>query len=282
MILRNHSWGRTIFHSVILALILASVISYFENARMQGVYEAAKRAFSGCFGDKIKLVSGGFVPEKDPDKCRSIALPDGGKLWYVPDGKFASCTGLEENPFLIFWTPRGFGFAVRDQAHWKFNTAIPDPNAKAVFSGSRILSTAELQNYQMTSAGSWRIDGQEELSVDELTRMVGAVAWFCLLIRNLMLTLILPLLYTAVFVGMFRLTSNGRYPIRLSYAQFWKIGIYAGFPAMLVASAFPALDLPLFSFSTVYMAGLLIYWLCVVHRIERQLAEEEMEFSNEQ
>ena len=80
---------------------------------------------------------------------------------------------------------------------------------------------------------------------------------------------------------MFRLTSGGRYPIRLTYAQFWKTGIYAGFPALLVASAFPALNLPFFTFSTVYMTGLLIYWLYTAHRLERRLAEEEMETANE-
>ena len=44
---------------------------------------------------------------------------------------------------------------------------------------------------------------------------------------------------------------------------------------MLVASAFPALDLPLFSFSTVYMAGLLIYWLYTTAAIERESAGKE-------
>lgn len=122
---------------------------------------------------------------------------------------------------------------------------------------------------------------EDDLDVEELFRIVAVVSMMFLMIQNLMLTLILPLLYTSVFVGMFRLTSGGRYPIRLTYAQFWKTGIYAGFPALLVASAFPALNLPFFTFSTVYMTGLLIYWLYTAHRLERQLAKEEMETANE-
>ena len=280
MTLRNHSWGRTIFHLILLSLILAAVISGFEHARMRGVYEAAKHSFVSCFGNEIKLVSGGFVPEKDPDKCRSVALPDGGKLWYLPDGKISSCTGLEENQYLIFWAPRGFAFAIRNQNGWTFNTAVPEKNTR-IFSKSRSIHTAELQKYQLKSGEAWSMRNEEDLNVEELTHIVTVVSLMFLMIQNLMLTLLLPLLYTSVFVGMFRLTSGGRYPIRLTYAQFWKTGIYAGFPALLVASAFPALNLPLFTFSTVYMTGLLIYWLYTAHRLERLLAEEEMETSNE-
>ena len=86
----------------------------------------------------------------------------------------------------------------------------------------------------------------------------------------------------AIFVGMFRLTSGRRYPLTLSFGEFWKIGLYAGFPAMLVATAFPALALPWFSFGSVFMAGLLIYWLYAAGRIERENKEKTQVTENEQ
>jgi hypothetical protein len=121
----------------------------------------------------------------------------------------------------------------------------------------------------------------ESLSAEQIGETLSSIWTFSLFMQNLGLTLFLPLLYTALFVGVFRFSSGGRYPVRLTYLEFWKIGIYAGFPAMLVASAFPALALPFFSFSTVYMAGLLIYWLYTASRLERELAAEESDGVNE-
>ena len=43
----------------------------------------------------------------------------------------------------------------------------------------------------------------------------------------------------------------------------------ARFPVMLVASCFPAFDLPYLSYSTVFMIGLVVYWLVAVARVER-------------
>ena len=48
-----------------------------------------------------------------------------------------------------------------------------------------------------------------------------------------------------------------------------EVTIYAGFPVMLVASCFPAFDLPYLSYSTVFMIGLVVYWLVAVARVER-------------
>lgn len=44
---------------------------------------------------------------------------------------------------------------------------------------------------------------------------------------------------------------------------------------MIIGSFFPALNLPLFSFSTIYMFGLVIYWILIISRIERSGQEEE-------
>ena len=80
--------------------------------------------------------------------------------------------------------------------------------------------------------------------------------------------LALALFYTGLFAGMFRLTSSRRLQT-LTFGEFWKIGVYAGFPVMLVASCFPAFDLPYLSYSTVFMIGLVVYWLVAVARVER-------------
>ena len=76
------------------------------------------------------------------------------------------------------------------------------------------------------------------------------------------------------FTLVFRFASMRQLRV-LTIRELWKTGLYAGFPAMIIGSFFPALNLPLFSFSTVYMFGLVIYWILIISRIERSGQEEE-------
>jgi hypothetical protein len=89
-----------------------------------------------------------------------------------------------------------------------------------------------------------------------------------LFVVNWLTVFLQPLLYTAIFVLVFRLTGGRQLRI-LSLSEFWRVGIYAGFPVMLFASCFPAFDLPFLRYDTVYMIGLVGYWLVVTGRIER-------------
>ena len=276
--LRFQSWLRTVFHMFLMGAFCALLITWGEVHRQRPVFQAGVKIFESVFGTKILNTSRGLVPEKSPETERFLVLPNEGRLWYIPSGKLKVSVGeLEKNSYLILWAPGGMATAVRSASgNWTANIVLPD-NEKVMFSTPKTLSSQELLKLKLVSEKKWNFDNLETLSVENFAKTFQGIWISTLFMQNLCLTLILPVLYTAIFVGMFRLTSNGRYPVRLSYSEFWKIGIYAGFPAMLVAAAFPALDLPLFSFSTVYMVGLLIYWLYSASRIERELAVEESE-----
>ena len=276
--LRFQSWLRTVFHMFLMGAFCALLITWGEVHRQRPVFQAGVKIFESVFGTKILNTSRGLVPEKSPETERFLVLPNEGRLWYIPSGKLKVSVGeLEKNSYLILWAPGGMATAVRSASgSWTANIVLPD-NEKVMFSTPKTLSSQELLKLKLVSEKKWNFDNLETLSVENFAKTFQGIWISTLFMQNLCLTLILPVLYTAIFVGMFRLTSNGRYPVRLSYFEFWKIGIYAGFPAMLVAAAFPALDLPLFSFSTVYMVGLLIYWLYSASRIERELAVEESE-----
>ena len=274
--LRSQSWVRTIFHMILMGAFCALLITWGEVHRQRPVFQAGVKIFESVFGQKILNTQQGLIPEKSPETERFLLLPNEGKLWYIPSGRLKVSVGeLEKNSYLILWAPRGMATAVRSASGlWTTNVVLPD-NEKVMFSTPKNLSSDDLIKLKLDSDKKWNFDNLETLSVDNFAKTFQGIWISTLFMQNICLTLVLPVLYTLIFVGMFRLTSHGRYPIRLSYSEFWKIGIYAGFPAMLVASAFPALELPLFSFSTVYMIGLLIYWLYSASRIERELATEE-------
>ena len=274
--LRSQSWVRTIFHMVLMGIFCALLITWGEIYRQRPVFQAGVKIFESVFGKKILNSPRGLIPGKSPETERFLLLPNEGRLWYFPAGKInTTAEELDKNAFLIFWAPRGFATAIRSgSGSWTVNSILPG-GKQVKLSGSESMTTQQLLKLELKSREKWELDGVDAISVDNLSKTFFGIWTMTLWGQNMCLTLILPVLYTAIFVGMFRLTSNGRYPIRLSYQEFWKIGIYAGFPGMLVASAFPALALPLFSFSTVYMAGLLIYWLYSAGRLERELFVEE-------
>jgi hypothetical protein len=274
--LRSQSWVRTVFHLILMGMFCSLLMTWGEVHRQRGVFQAGMKIFESVFGSRILSDDRGLVPEKSPDVERSLKLPNNGLLWYVPSGKLSgSADNLEKFSFLILWAPGGLATAVRSETgRWTTHTMLPG-DERVKLSGSVVMTTAQLLKINLVSKEKWDFDDLESLSVQNLSGTFQGIWTVSLFVQNLCLALLLPVLYTAIFVGMFRLTSHGRYPVYLSLREFWKIGIYAGFPAMLVASAFPALDLPLFSFSTVYMAGLLIYWLYTTAAIERESAGKE-------
>ena len=281
--LRFHSCLRTLFHLLLMGLFCALLITWGEVNRQKGLQQAAVKVFESVFGKKVLNSETGLIPEKSPEKERFLLLPNEGRLWYLPSGKMtAPLTELEKCNFLILWAPKGFATAVRaDSGKWLVNIAKPG-NDRILLSSGKNLTNGELLDLKLVSDKKWNLDAVESLSAEQIGQTLSSIWTISLFMQNLGLTLLLPLLYSALFVGVFRFSSGGRYPVRLTYLEFWKIGIYAGFPAMLVASAFPALALPFFSFSTVYMAGLLIYWLYAASRLERELAAEESDNANEQ
>lgn len=274
--LRSQSWVRTVFHLILMGMFCSLLMTWGEVHRKRGVFQAGMKIFESVFGSRILSDDRGLVPEKSPQIERSLKLPNEGALWYIPSGKLSgTAEQIEKHSYLILWAPGGLATAVRtDAGRWTTHTMLPG-DERVKLSGSVVMTTSQLLKLNLVSKEKWDFDDLESLSVQNLAGTFQGIWTVSLFIQNLCLTLLLPVLYTAIFVGMFRLTSHGRYPVHLSLSEFWKIGVYAGFPAMLVATAFPALDLPLFSFSTVYMAGLLIYWLYTTAVIERESTEQE-------
>lgn len=277
-VLRNQSWGRIIWHMCLMGVFCSLLITWGENSRVRPAISAGVRIFKSVFGEKVSCDKNGFLPEKNPGVSRSVALPNDGRLWYLAQGKIqSSVTEIEKNSYVIFWAPKGFATCVQNvPGQWQISVIQPEKE-RMMLSGKKNLSSSQLLEMSFTSPWDWQLGENTSFTAEEIGKFFSGMTGMTYFVQNLLLTLLLPLIYTAVFVGMFRLTSGGRYPLCLSYREFWKMGIYAGFPALLVASAFPALNLPFLTFSTVYMVGLLIYWLYAVSKIDRMLFENSPE-----
>lgn len=273
--LRRNSWARTLFHLFLLSVLCAGGITAGQGVRTaRQIRHYADRFFDGFGG--IRLGRDGVQPVAEPGKARVRELAPSVRVFYFPAVP-AEGISIPEQELLLtdygfVWTPKLLVTLVRIPAGkgWQCS-AVP----MGWFSPAspRVVTDAELPGYLASlREPSHRVAGGSEassvLSESETVSILVTSLCIGLFVVNWLAVFFQPLLYTAIFVLVFRLTG-GRQLRTLSLSEFWRIGIYSGFPVMLVAGCFPALDLPFLRYDTVYMIGLVGYWLVVTGRIER-------------
>jgi len=283
--LRFQSWGRTVWHLFLLSLIAGVIVGNCQSCRVADRMEAFRIAFTENFGSELLVlkkegpaVFDSVLPAVLPEKPREMALPGQGKLYYTGNARQVPASLKDAGALIVVWTPRAFYIVQNDQGAYRI--VAQDPA-----SGRMEQRTVSLEGVEKLFRESPGLPGKEAAFTKESTSALfaaggalirsGLCIWFTA--QNFLLTW----LYTGIFMIMYRLLngSTGRLRV-LTLGGMWKCGIYAAFPPMVVASFFPALDLFL-SYQTVFMLGLLVYWMAVIAAVERSSGENE-ERKNEQ
>lgn len=266
--LRGNSWDRTILHLFLLSLLCAGFITVMQGYRF---FQEVEK-FNGVFGG-IRQTRNGFEPKTAPGEARTFAFSIRGRIFYFPAVPEQGITIPERELMLtdygVVWTPKLLVVLFRlPENSWQCST-IPIGLSAMFPSAATLVANSELPGYLAgLRQPSWESTREFEYVVPQFV-LIACGAMFGL---NLMTVFLLPLFYTSFFMLVFRLSGGGRGRV-LSLGEFWKVGIYAGFPVMLFAGFFPAFDLPFFRYGMVYMIGLVVYWLIVAGRIEQAEAE---------
>lgn len=272
--LRRNSWGRVLLHLFLMAVLCAGFIAVGQGIRSARQVREFADGFFGSFGG-IRIDRGGFHPEKEPDKARMFSFSREGRVFYfpaIPQGVVIPAPELQLTEYGVVWTPKLLVMITRlPEARWQCSE-IPVGQAAFNPASIRLLGEAELAPYLASLRESAAVpaipEGVSYVVGESVVSTVIAGIGIGLFVINFLMVFLLPLLYTAIFVLVFRLTG-GRQLRSFSLGEFWRIGIYAGFPVMLFASCFPMFDLPFLRYGTVYMIGLVGYWLVIAGRIER-------------
>ena len=281
--LRHHSWVRCLTHLFLLSLITGCIIGNVQSRRFSSLIDASQTAFTALFGQSVWVTppTGSWnwvAPVKDPLKPREMTLPGGGRLYYTGSSRAIPKSLKEISGAAVVWSPSELGISV-PVANGEYNCVIINRASARIdrFSGTN----ASLEKIFQKAPEKLPAEKLSEENVDiffavihflfSVTAVCGTVFW------NFFLTL----LYTGIFIGMYRLLNGPSGRLRfLTLKEMWKCGIYAAFPAMAVATFFPVLDLPLISYETVFMIGLLLYWLSVIARLERTPDDNEVNNAN--
>ena len=268
----KNSWPRVIWHLLVMTLLCSAGITWGEYRRISPAICAGELVFTDTFGPLLNNSASGFRPELDPDRARSIALPQNGRLCYTGNGiNWSAPAGdeLETLDYFIIWAPGGMRmFFKLEDGSW-LATIWNNSAYKMVFSD--FSQTLDDDSVAAAAAGLpapcvWRgVAAQETVArIFDSTRLAMI---FCLMIGNVFLLFGLSALISALFALMYRLFGVRKMRF-LGVSSYWKTGIYAGFPVMMIAGCFPALALPFFSYGTVYVFGLAVYWMIAANAQE--------------
>ena len=283
--LRSQTWGKTVLHLLIISLITGVVAGAAQFFRVNDGMTALRIAFIETFGEKLRLDRrqgssfSAIIPAEDPEKPRELALPGRGRLYYTGTARQVP-KSLENAPlFFIVWTPDSFSLVQNEDGEYRIVTQNSAAPGMTRSSGSR----ADAERLFRDAPGTLpkQFDAMETEETKVFFDSMSSLACGFLLLGSAGRNFLLVWIYTGIFMVMYRLLNGASGNLRtLTPKEMWKCGIYASFPPMVVASFFPALDLPFLSFETVFMLGLLIYWMAVVAGMERNPAENE-EHDNE-
>lgn len=277
--LRLNSWGRCIWHLLILSIITAFITAYAEQRRTAGLFEAAKLSFINSFGssicvDKQSSAWNWVCPAAAPTLPREIPMPNGGRFYYTGLSRSVPESLKTVSGMVLVWTPEALTLAL-PLSGGSYDVATVSRYGTM----NRAEGSMELVRKVFRNAPEKFSVPPEKLrqeSVNDIWDGVSLLLGFCLKFGLTLRNFLLVWLYTLIFMGMYRLLNGPTGRLRfLTLKEMWKCGIYASFPPMVIASLFPILDLPFVTYETVFMIALLIYWMAVIARLERPPFENE-------
>jgi len=283
--LRHQSWGRTVLHLFIMSLIAGTVVGGIQSCRVNAGLQPLRIAFTETFGSELRFDRGksapfsALIPAENPEKPRELALPGRGRLYYTGTARQVPASLKDSLRFFVVWTPSSF-FVVQSEGE---KYLIITQDAATAKMDQRSGSPADVERLFRDAPGSLppNLGSMDTEKAEELFSSFGSLVYFFLILWSVGRDFLLVWVYTGIFMLMYRLLNGPAGKLRtLTPGEMWKCGIYASFPPMVVASCFPALELPFLSFETVFMLGLLVYWMAVMARMEHDPVENE-EHDNE-
>jgi hypothetical protein len=238
-------------------------------------FDKLEAVFIEEFGGNISVSQSGIVPEKDPAKERRIVLDEGTELFYLGSENLLKISESELSlcNYIVIWSKKTIAAAVRQSGSgkWILQLHHPDDVNTLLCDENDLVSKI---NASIADNSGENYDIDTTLSVSLLVETVKVIATMVLLVNWFVLFVVSSLFYTAIFALINRIFSNG-FSNLITTGEYWKIGIYAGFPAMMVAAAFPVFKLPLFSYTTVYMIGMAGYWIFAANSVAIEIIKRK-------
>ena len=274
-LLRN-SRARAIWHLFLMSLVCTVLLSLRVFPQLRSEWRNFSKRYTEVFGRQVEFSEAGIRPEEE-HRPRNMPLPYSGYLIYTARAKNITlpAESLSTARYLVVWNSNFIAFAVTaDQKNWDVLLGRPHRNnERRQIERDNLASYFDEELTRPNSSESWPLPESHENAEDlfSLACAMTATVWF---VWNLFATFAAGLILTGVFAGLARLTGAAT-ARGLTGWQYWQVGVYAGFPGMLIGSVVEALELPLLSYSLAYSLALVIYWLPAALACSRDRREDD-------
>ena len=262
-VLAGHSTLRTLWHLALMSLLAALIVTVAGAGRWRSAVGRCEKDFTSAFGASIELSPQGIVPEKAPAVPFSLGLPSLGTLFYTDGATGVKWPGgfFSGSWYFLVWSDRLIAAGSRSSAaEWQLQSVDPDQQVRTVQAAPAAIPGLLAAEFARIPAGSrWQLP-RTRLETRGIFAVIERVFIATALLGEFFTCLVMALLCTGCFALFSRFT--GAAALRgLSGGAYWRVGIYAGFPGMLIGSVCEALELPLLSYRVVYAVALVVYWL---------------------
>lgn len=262
--LRYNTGVRTVWHLVLMSLLCSGLVGFRVCGEIRRAWTTAAGRCVAEFGPTISFSEAGALPARAPDRPRLVVLPKSGLLVYTADAPKVEfpAEAFSVNDYFIVWSRRFFAVAVRMDAN-RWDVQMMLPGARTIVrrlerDGLPGLFAAELAKGDPDA--KWPFVQLPPVGVEWLLRTFGwifAVSWF---LGEWFGIFMAALSCTGVF-ALFSRISGAPQQRGLTGWEYWRIGVYAGFPGMLIGAVAEALELPFLTYMLVYVPALIVYWL---------------------
>ncbi|MDD3118985.1 MAG: hypothetical protein PHQ27_07395 [Victivallales bacterium] len=259
---------RTILHLLLLAILLAGVMTGLQYPTVKAVIGQAEQTVTAQFG-AIRSTGEGLVPAIDPERRRQVEIFPGLVLNYFP--------GAEVKPGDLPWDKydRGVVWTPGVVVAWRKDAPVVVPLIYSVkllergqeiklYPGSREGIVATIGELYDPAGPFWFDDFAQFFPWLERLVLGGSYVIYFLLVFGGVLV------FNTLFTGFYAL-GGGLAMCGMRYRNLWQMGIYAGIPALIVAAVATGLTLPYVDFSTIYLFGFLGYFFFIISRLQRKL-----------
>ncbi len=265
------SFWKPLFHLAILSVICSIFVTICTSFALFADIKTASQTINENCGE-INFTDKGIFPANNPEQGRTFNITENATLSY--QGNLASMS----SDFDLATATRGLLWNPGMMAVWYKTDNGEFLLIPIIYSPGKITLSTKPLNKDGVIAYIRDNSFPENLirlpvksiSVPAIIGMVKFYVFCASLLFCFMQFFFQTLFLTIIFAAIFHLFCH-RNMMKLTFKDVLLLAIYAGFPALFIASFFPAFSLPL-DFSTVYIFCFAVYFICIMYRFDQQFA----------
>ena len=249
--LRKYSWGRVIWHFFLICLFCSIAVGIGNYMMIKYRWRAIYNNFNEIFGKELILDKSGILPQISPDVNRFQELPNNSLLIYVGNNQNVDFADemLRQRNLIFLWGRGACVVFVRNEKFWQ-RVAGFSPEENLQQQSADVLTYEKMKEQllyfaKLPISDKWSYPEEYRNGVTSYQVLVFARMSYALgkAVFYFLFSFLLTFFSSLFFMLLYWLFSFGR-PQIFSFAELWKVALYAAFPVLLVVNAFPALQLP--------------------------------------